>query len=292
MKKIYTQLSLLIFICGTVYAQLPNPSFETWTTDVNGNHPISWLTSDQTSMTYASVHSAEQEGIVKCDSLFSIKLTSFTFFVTNYAPGVATNGVITSATSVAGGSPYTLRSAKFAGCYKYNPAGADSGKISAALSKWNGTTRDTVALATLITYASGGLVNFQLDFNYFSIATPDTILVLLASGQGVNQTVSGSSLIVDNLHFIGIIGIDENSIIQDVNIYPQPAQDVLNVHLELNQHISLKYEIADITGRKILSGKLDSEKIDISNLSRGNYVIKLHNEEGAVLHSSQFVVSK
>jgi hypothetical protein len=120
--------------------------------------------------------------------------------------------------------------------------------------------------------------------------------VLLATEQGVNATTtSGSQMIVDNLHFVGVvIGIDENSLIKDIHVFPQPAQNELNIQVELNQNISLKYEIADITGRKIISGKMAStnEKVDISILSRGNYFIALRNDENAVLYTSKFIVSK
>jgi hypothetical protein len=126
------------------------------------------------------------------------------------------------------------------------------------------------------------------------INSPDTILIVVASGQAVNQTTAGSYLIIDNISTSGTVGVHENSLIKNINIFPQPAQDVLNIQVELNQNISMTYEVADITGRKILSAKMNStsERIDVSTLSKGNYFIALRNEDGAVLYTSKFIISK
>jgi hypothetical protein len=301
------KITTLFLFCFLMYvgakAQLLNPSFEAWTsynsTYGSGSYPTNWKTSDSLYLNVSfgtSGHSAVQEGVSKCDGFYSLKLTTVSA-LGNIGPGFATNGSVVGLDSVIGGSPHTTRSAFLKGCYKYVPTNVDSGKIAAVLTKWNGTARDTVAEALFITYANGGLTSFQINFIYkdtVNAIQPDTILVLLASGNGLNQAVAGSYLIVDSLYTTEIIGINEFSIVQNIHLFPQPAQNELNVRVTLNQYISLSYEVADITGRKIITGNLESlnNKIDISRLNGGNYFLALRNEDGAILYTSKFIVSK
>jgi hypothetical protein len=306
MNKIFTQLFLGLLFFGSTYAQVPNMDFENWRgyTDQygTGELPTGWYTTDSTliHISYGtSGHSAIKELTDKCSGTYSLKLISVAG-LGQKAPGVATNGIINGIVvdSVKGGSPHTIRSAKLTGCYKYVPYTGDTsnGKISAVLTKWNValSKRDTIASTAFVAIPSGGLINFQTDFNYSSASDPDTALILLQSGPGINQTIAGTYLIVDNLAFVGVIGIDEISHLSNVKIFPQPAQNTITIEAAWNQNISLTYEIADITGRRILSGKMESTKqhVDVNSLSRGNYFVALRNEQGAILHTSKLIVSK
>lgn len=60
----------------------------------------------------------------------------------------------------------------------------------------------------------------------------------------------------------------------DIKIYPNPAQDVLKV--DTKGKIS-KYEIYDMSGKIVLKNESTSENnsIDVSKLSKGNYILKL-----------------
>lgn len=69
--------------------------------------------------------------------------------------------------------------------------------------------------------------------------------------------------------FVGI----ENEKSVDLNLYPNPTQSILNV--ELNS--TFEYEILNIEGRTLLSGK-SSKSIDVSTLAKGNYILKANTE--------------
>lgn len=294
MKKICTLLFSSLIILSSAYAQIPNPSFENWTSYTGGEYPTFWATSDSAYVAFGGGHSAVRELTDICDLINSVKLTSVSV-LGNQGPGVATNGKITGISTITGGSPYTVRPLQFTGCYKYIPAASDSGRIFALLTRWNGTARDTIALAAYAPHLQSTMTNFSIPFVYLDLVNiPDTILIVLSSGQGVNQTTAGSVLTVDNVSTSGAVGLHENTLIKNINIFPQPAQDVLNIQVELNQNVSMLYEVADITGRKILSGKMNStsERIDISTMSRGNYFIALRNEDGAILYTSKFIMTK
>ena len=62
-------------------------------------------------------------------------------------------------------------------------------------------------------------------------------------------------------------------------VYPNPAKDFISIKNEKTEDLS--YQIFDISGKLILSGKSKSnEKIDIQNLEKGNYFLQIQSENG------------
>ena len=68
--------------------------------------------------------------------------------------------------------------------------------------------------------------------------------------------------------------INENSE-NGINIYPNPANNVVRVLNETNAPIN-KIEIIDLLGRVVMSS--NSDFIDISGLSEGQYLVKIYSE--------------
>ncbi|WP_298755772.1 FG-GAP-like repeat-containing protein [uncultured Psychroserpens sp.] len=80
----------------------------------------------------------------------------------------------------------------------------------------------------------------------------------------------------------------ENSLTDELIIYPSPAKDVINIEsLELND--STIYSIFDITGKRIMNSKLESPTIDVSKLSPGNYILRIVS--GTSIKSQKFIKS-
>lgn len=62
-------------------------------------------------------------------------------------------------------------------------------------------------------------------------------------------------------------------------VYPNPAKDFIAIKNEKTEDLS--YQIFDISGKLILSGKSKSnEKIDIQTLEKGNYFLQIQNGNG------------
>jgi hypothetical protein len=302
MKKLFTQSLFCLFISSSAFSQIPNPAFESWINygGVCANaeqHPVSWQTSDSVTVCYGAGQSAVIDGTNKCGGLYSIKLISVTSIV-GVVPGFATNGAVTGIATVVGGSQDTARSAQISGCYRYIPVSGDTAYISAYLFRWNtdSVRRDTIAKSTLqINGTTPLMTSFLSNFTYLDWShQPDSILIILTATPGVGRGHAGSILYVDSLSLSGYVGIHENNFVRDVKIFPQPAQNELNVQVLLSQQMEMTYEIADIMGRRVLDGDIRSglQRIDINILSRGNYFISFRNKEGAVVYSSKFIVSK
>ncbi len=73
------------------------------------------------------------------------------------------------------------------------------------------------------------------------------------------------------------LGIQENDYINDISVYPNPVKDILNFKTEQN---ILKVEVYDIAGRILSSNSISENKIDLSELKTGNYILKLFTEKG------------
>jgi hypothetical protein len=65
------------------------------------------------------------------------------------------------------------------------------------------------------------------------------------------------------------------------SIHPNPATDKITIHLTETNKKAAQYNIVDVQGKLMLSGKTaDHQDIDIQRLSPGIYFIKLYTESG------------
>lgn len=72
----------------------------------------------------------------------------------------------------------------------------------------------------------------------------------------------------------------EENILNNVNIYPNPAEDFIMINSENVEYV----EVIDIYGRVVTSSEINGEtRIDMSNFANGIYYVKLHsNGETAI----------
>ncbi len=85
----------------------------------------------------------------------------------------------------------------------------------------------------------------------------------------------------------GILGANDNTL-QDVVIYPNPTNSILNIKNAENSSI----EIYDLLGRVVLSKKdiaLD-QKLDVSNFTTGTYLIKITNNNQ--IKTDKFIINR
>lgn len=83
-------------------------------------------------------------------------------------------------------------------------------------------------------------------------------------------------------------GIAQVTDIATLNIFPNPANDVCNIGIELNRAQDIQLEIMNQFGQQLYSHKLmdyagGTERIDISNFAQGVYLVKVHL--GSTVHT-------
>lgn len=78
----------------------------------------------------------------------------------------------------------------------------------------------------------------------------------------------------------------EESTIENVNVYPNPATDVLNVSFEAN-NADYTVSLTDLAGRTLTSNTLTSLSgaqsiaLPVADLANGNYILTISSEEGS-----------
>ena len=301
-------LTFLFVFTGTLTLSaqsIPNSGFESWTPYGSGENPNSWNTSDSVTVLYQGGNSAysrtdSYEGS-KCLHLKSTQITYIVLQLTG--PGIATNGTMSlvgASFQFTGGSPDTARSRFFTGYYKYTKNGPDEvASVKVYLLRNNAGNRDTVA--TGVSLFSNDVSTYsqfvtQMDYRDF-INRPDTCLIIIQSSKSINDPsiVPGTELVIDSLGFSGFVGLDElSNFINDAKVYPSPADKALNIDVELKKEAELNYEIYDLNGRLISQSQMHSakEKVDVSALANGRYILKLTDVKRNSLYSAIFTIGR
>lgn len=111
-------------------------------------------------------------------------------------------------------------------------------------------------------------------------AMPDNSYVLSIK----NVTDEVGNVMEDQEYGFTFVGIEETIPDAKVNVYPNPADDVLNLSFVSNNSSDLVISITDISGKLLynelanISSGSNNLQIDVSGLSKGIYILKL--EEG------------
>lgn len=284
MKKITTLVASCI-LSVSAFAQIPNPSFETWTSMGSYSVPAQWGTMDNKTAT-ASVYTAEKGTPGSAGSSY-LKLTSKTSSggVVN---GIAVSGKLDSVTmQPKSGFAYSSQPAKFTGSWQY--MGSNPGSVTATLTKWNANTKMREVVATATQTLSGMAMSwatFSINFTYVSGNMPDScIIVLKASG---SAPVNGDYLYVDNLAFSGVATFveDHAGVVSNLNVYPNPASSTVFVDFNLAKSQDVKIQLVDISGKLVKDVDLGSVSggtkyaLSTEGITRGEYFVNVIATEG------------
>ena len=115
----------------------------------------------------------------------------------------------------------------------------------------------------------------------FKIKTKPTLVVGDTFSNQVNIYFDYNNPIVTNNYVTTIqtLGINQNDLKGTIAIYPNPVKDILE--FKTIENVS-KVEIYDISGRILISNSISENKIDLSYLKSGNYILKLYTEKGVM----------
>jgi hypothetical protein len=210
--------------------------------------------------------------------------------------GILLTGTINIATQkLKQGIPYTSKPEGMAYYTKYSPAGIDTAFTIVALTKWNGTSRDTIGFATDIITSniiswSKRIVPIIYDANL--TAAPDTLIILFSSSSRVAPKL-GSTFILDeiNLYPTGTSNIIETAS-DNLVVYPNPVSSVLNLK-NIDSNIS-NIKIFDVSGKKVFENKISTftSTLNLSALSNGLYYMIGSDANNNAISKTKFEVSK
>ncbi len=150
-------------------------------------------------------------------------------------------------------------------------------------------TQTAAGLNVLFTDNSSGATQWDWDFgdgntstsqnNNHVYATAGTYTVCLIVDNPACDTVSTCQTITVN----SSIGVDENELLSDLKIFPNPTNGLLNIQVEFNKEENLSLRLVDILGNLITDRSFDQqsknyqETLDMTNLAKGSYVLYINN---------------
>ena len=130
---------------------------------------------------------------------------------------------------------------------------------------------------------------------YLSEANPTTATILIIAGD--QNAVAGTEMIVDELEFIDVIaGLTEQKTSDAIQVSPNPANDLLNISVNLDHQSKMNIAIYDIQG-KVVCTSLRSDlmmgeqrvQLPISNYPSGLYMYAIETSTG-ILHGKFTVI--
>ncbi|MCU7613679.1 M12 family metallo-peptidase [Chryseobacterium sp. GMJ5] len=193
--------------------------------------------------------------------------------INNTSTGTAGYENFTSvSTNVTAGSAYsvsitpvwtsTVYNEAYAVYIDYNKDGdfTDSGEL--AWSKTGSTTTPVTGSITIPSATAPGTTRMRVMMQYNSVPSSscgsytygqveDYTLNIISSGRGETTGIK--------------------DLFTDIKLYPNPAKDVLNI----SNTASEEYKIFDMAGKLINSGKLNRGSVNVSNLTKGAYMIQV-----------------
>jgi hypothetical protein len=111
--------------------------------------------------------------------------------------------------------------------------------------------------------------NFSLFYTYFNSACVDSIAA------EYNQVAL--HLLNDEIPSINCaLGIRKQEV-SSFQIYPNPIENEVSIQTKLTLH---RYEIYNLQGMKMQSGLLQNNKIDLSNIMNGTYILAIEAQNG------------
>lgn len=78
----------------------------------------------------------------------------------------------------------------------------------------------------------------------------------------------------------------QQSIVDDLILYPNPTKDVLNLNATYGFDNAI-YSVFDMNGRRVMNSRFNTNTIDVSELSTGNYILRIMDE--GVIKSQKFI---
>ena len=83
-----------------------------------------------------------------------------------------------------------------------------------------------------------------------------------------------------------LTGIEENSGLSNITVYPNPASSLLNIDLTADVEGQLTFKVMDMTGKVISVESLENyggelhHSLNVSNLAKGMYILNIESQQG------------
>ena len=294
-------------IAANAQAYIPNPGFESWgNTAGEDQQPQGWISynvftsplvpggnSNPTSVTQAGTPDNYQGN-------YSARIETVTLVANPDTTAIPWTAGPMFTGSIALTSPYMFpgygsqqRPQSLSYYAKYTPANGDSAICVVAVTHWNGSGRDTVAVGfDFMNTAVSSYTQRNVTLAYdpgFATTIPDTISIMFSSSSFWAPQV-GSVLYVDALAFTGYVGIEETSDENGVSVYPNPSSTL--THFDVTVDNAKNVVVYDMMGREVRTQNFSGKAaiLNTADLANGVYTYAIFTQDGEALTRGQFSV--
>ncbi len=311
MKKQLLSLFAIATLALTASAQqyIPNAGFETWGTSVGEDiQPTGWISYNVFTSALIDPGNTNPTSVFQAGApdnfqgTYSAKITTVDLVTNPSATTIPTRGSFLTVGSISFTAPYlyagyqfTSRPTTFTYEAKYTPVGSDSAFTLVYLTKWNGTSRDTVAAGydlfpTALSTYQARTINLIFDATLSGVL-PDTAQVFFSSSSVYNSQI-GSALYVDALGFSGYNGINESAQNNGVDVYPNPSTTITNFDVVSEE----AYEVIvnDMTGREVSRLMISNKNAKLNSylMAEGIYSYSIISNNNEVLSRGKFAIAQ
>jgi len=266
----------------------PNGSFETWEM-VEAEEPDDWNSVNYLTMTTDSAYMVKTTE--SYEGNYALKMTAITNFLVQPI-GFLTNGYFRGFNWL-GGYNVDQNPSKISGYYKYFPKSTDTAQLFVYTYAYDPTGDSIIYLENKLLElpAANDYQYFEVDLEYNSAPFVDTLNLGFATGRFLSSSgemEEGSTLYLDALEIEYYpVGTNENYLhSRCFNIYPNPADDIINLKSLCEYSGSYLFEIYSSDGRKVISRQIHPAQLhhsygmDISELFSGIYYYRVVSVAG------------
>jgi hypothetical protein len=311
MKKILLTITAFASSAACIMAQGPDFGFETWN-NVFGSStiqdPQGWA-SLNTLASFGGSQSVFKETTAPAAGATSAQITTVkvtgALIPNPYQPGtnldtaglLAIGAIILSPPGITYGYNFSMRPTTLSFQSKYTPVSGDSAFVLAYLTKYNGSSRDTVAWGKYATGASStSYASNNVTMTYdpaFASVTPDSQQVFISSSIYSHDGAKvGSSFYIDALAWSGWNAVEEISgVSANVTVFPNPA--TTSISFESSADIA-SVEVTDVTGYFVgtYAGTNNKANIQTTGYAPGLYIYTVYNTKKAAINRGRFQIAK
>lgn len=162
----------------------------------------------------------------------------------------------------------------------------------------NGSNRNGIGARIEVVTTSGvqirdvrigeGFSNSSSANTHFGIGSDDAITTLtIRWPSGIIDVIENPAINESHVFIEGENILNMNDfLVSNLILYPNPTNDVLNLNISDGFENTL-FMIYDSTGRRVLNSKMTENYIDVSNLSTGNYLLRI--VKGGTIKIQKFI---
>lgn len=287
MNRLATLVIFLSFVTSTVFAQIPNAGFETWT----GGAPDTWATSNAGSIYINLTQSSTAHGGSSSARGEVISIGG----VTAYQP-------ILQAGTGGTGFAYASRPGSITGWYQFNSVQADRFGVNVVLYK-GGTSGTVIANAAVADATTrSGWYQFNVPFTYVGAGDPDLCIIQfqIIAPVGGSQPHVGSSFLLDDLAFSGVSGIaagtnGPHTFALHQN-YPNPFNPSTVLSFDLPRAATVRLSVFNLLGQEVATPvherlEAGTHRVPFSgaHLPSGTYLVRLQADASVQVRSMTLV---